>query len=230
MLVACSPSEGRPIGAAKPTPRLVHLRLAGDPRTSIVIAWQADEATTAGVVHFGTSMALAPEGTRHGRWHQVQLRDLAPGTSYTYEVAANGTEHVSPRYTFHTAPDVDVHPDAEIVIGVLGDVHGRLDIWAQLAAELEKRIPDLIIAARDDEMLSEPLVAGVPLIDASSGIDYGFAHISPARNGAIVVRSHDARALIDRGQLARNDAAAVVRVRRGVVSVETIGADGVTRR
>src|SRR5690606_26474605 len=44
-----------------PTPRLVHLGVVGDPRTSIVAQWRtADEITTAGSIRYAEGADLSP--------------------------------------------------------------------------------------------------------------------------------------------------------------------------
>lgn len=80
-----------------PTPRLVHLGLAGDPRTSIVVDWRtADDQTRATTVRFGTGDTLDHEVTGltflyqagfndNGelvRMHEAHLCGLTPDTAY----------------------------------------------------------------------------------------------------------------------------------------------------
>ncbi len=182
-----------------PTPRQVHLGIVGDPKTSIVAQWRtADETTRATTIRFGPGAGLtAPELTEHRtgiefgfkatgaevyRVHQAHLCGLAPGTTYSYQVGAvdaAGGEHFSPVYTFHTAPDVVAHPDAEVVFAFVGDSRGGYDIWQQIVAQIEQRSPDLILFSGDavtvgitqyewEEFFgrAEPLFANVPMISA----------------------------------------------------------------
>lgn len=182
---------GTKIGA-DPKPRLVHLGFIGDPKTSIVAQWRtADEVTTAGSMRYGVGANL-PEaqltktvkgiqfayegpGTDIFRVHQAHACDLEPGTTYSYQVGHGDTW--SPVYTFHTAPDVAARPDAETVFGFLGDSRGGYDVWAQLAAQMQQRTPDLVLFSGDavtvgiiqaewEEFLeaAEPLLATTPLI------------------------------------------------------------------
>jgi len=147
-----------------PTPRLVHLGIVGDPRTSIVAQWRTvDETTTATVMRYGVGDNLSPAqltrtakgiqfgykatGSQIHRVHQVHLCGLEAGTTYSYQVGAD--EHFSPVYTFRTAPDVTARPDAEVVFGFVGDSRGGYDVWAQVVAQLQLRMPDLILYSGD---------------------------------------------------------------------------------
>jgi hypothetical protein len=107
--------------------------------------------------------------------HQVHLCGLAAGTTYSYQVGAK--DHWSPVYTFHTAPDIEASPDAQSVIGFVGDSRGGYDVWAQMVAQLVQRAPDLILFSGDavtvgltqyewEEFLGvgEPLFATVPVV------------------------------------------------------------------
>jgi hypothetical protein len=179
-----------------PTPRQVRLGLAGDPRTSIVVMWRtADDSTRATTVRWGQGTAL--DHTTTGltfsfeqtigngapvRIHETHLCGLAPDTQYSYQagsIDASGAEHFSDVHTFRTAPDVTASPDAEIVVGVLGDSRGGYDVQAQLVKQLANQMPDLLVFTGDAVTLGpvqpewedffdslEPLVASVPLISA----------------------------------------------------------------
>ena len=80
-----------------PTPRLLHLGLASDPRTSMVAQWRTvDEETRAGSIRYGVGADLSPaqltktvKGIQFGysstgsdiyRVHQAHLCELEPGT------------------------------------------------------------------------------------------------------------------------------------------------------
>ena len=79
--------------------------------------------------------------------HQVHLCNLAAGTTYSYQVGGHNpydnTDHWSDVFTFHTAPDVDANPDAEVLLGFVGDSRGGYDVWQQLVTLLQARAPDL---------------------------------------------------------------------------------------
>lgn len=155
--------SGKTIGS-DPTPRNVHLGFVGDPRTSIVAQWRtADETTTVTELRYAAGENLVPEqltntvkgihfrynatGTDLYRVHQAHVCGLTPGTTYSYQVGAQG--HWSPVYTFHTAPDVEANPDAEVVFGFVGDSRGGYDVWTQLAAQIQQRMPDLLLFSGD---------------------------------------------------------------------------------
>jgi hypothetical protein len=172
----------------------VHLGLMADPRTSIVVQWRTvDETTRASTIRYaqgknldasaltetarGIEFGFRSLDTKIYRVHQAHLCSLAPDTDYSYQVGSAG--HFSPVYTFHTAPDVSVTPDREVVFGFVGDSRGGYDIWAQLIAQLQARSPDLILFSGDavtigitqaewDDFFTraEPLFATVPVIAA----------------------------------------------------------------
>jgi hypothetical protein len=179
---------------ADPTPRLVHLGFVGDPKTSIVAQWRTvDEETLATRIRYGVGADLTADqlteevggiefgykatGSTIYRQHQAHLCGLLPGTTYSYQVGAEG--HFSPVYTFRTAPDVERQPDAEVVFGVVGDSRDGYDIWEQLADQLAQRAPDLVLFTGDAVTIgltqheweeffgrAEPLLARVPLVFA----------------------------------------------------------------
>jgi hypothetical protein len=195
-----APTLSTGINGPDPTPRLLHLGLVGDPKTSVVVQWRTtDEITKAGQVRYaeganltadqltqtvtGIDFAFKPTGSEIYRQHQGHLCGLTPGTTYSYmagSVGADGSEHFSPVYTFHTAPDVVAHPDAEVVFGFVGDSRGGYDVWQQVLGQIQQRVPDLILFSGDavtlgitqyewEDFLSraEPLFATTPVISAN---------------------------------------------------------------
>lgn len=183
--------SGKTIGP-DPTPRHVHLGFIGDPKTTIVAQWRtADETTTVTEMRYGKGEGLSEAqltetikgvhfrynatGTDKFHIHQAHACGLEPGTTYSYQVGAD--KHWSPIYTFHTAPDVDAHPDAEVVLGFVGDSRGGYDVWAQLATQIQQRTPDLVLFSGDavtigltqyewEDFLAvaEPLLATTPIV------------------------------------------------------------------
>ena len=183
--------SGKTIGP-NPMPRVVHLGIVGDPRTSIVAQWRTvDELTTATSLRYGKGEGLTEDqltetvkgihfrynatGTDLFRVQQAHVCDLEPGTTYSYQVGAEG--HWSPIYSFHTAPDVEANPDAEVVFGFVGDSRGGYDIWAQLSDQIKQRTPDVLLFSGDavtigltqyewEEFLgaAEPLLATTPIV------------------------------------------------------------------
>jgi hypothetical protein len=188
-----------------PTPIEVHLGIVGDPQTSIVAQWRtADETTLASTIRYGVGANLTAgqltetatgiqfgfkaTGTDVFRVHQAHLCNLAPGTTYSYQVGGRdpvgGRDHFSPIYTFHTAPDVATNPDAEVVFGFVGDSRGGYDTWTQLIDQLAMRSPDLVLFSGDAVTIgltqyewedfftrAEPLFARVPVISAHGNHD-----------------------------------------------------------
>ncbi|HEY5945894.1 MAG TPA: metallophosphoesterase family protein [Kofleriaceae bacterium] len=183
--------SGKTIGPDA-TPRAIHLGIMGDPKTSIVAQWRTvDDLTTVTQLRYAKGDALTAEqltetvkgvhfrynatGTTLYRIHQAHLCGLDAGTTYSYQVGAEG--HWSPVYTFHTAPDVGAHPDAEVVFGFVGDSRGGYDVWTQLASQIQQRTPDLLLFSGDavtigltqdewEEFLgdAQPLLATTPIV------------------------------------------------------------------
>ncbi len=188
------------INGPDPTPRLLHLGVIGDPKTSMVVQWRtADEVTRAGQVRYAAGANLTPDqltqtvtgidfgfkgtGMDTYRQHQGHLCGLTPGTTYSYQVGsvgADGSAHFSAVHTFHTAPDVGAHPDAEVVLGFVGDSRGGYDVWQQVVGQLQSRVPDLILFSGDAVTIgitqyewedfftrAEPLFATTPVVSAN---------------------------------------------------------------
>jgi len=183
---------------ADPTIKHVHLGLASDPRTSIVVTWRTlDDDTRAGKVVFGTGGALTSEVQaftflyqsgigglgEQVRIHEAHLCGLTADTEYSYQVVSDAA-HTSPLYTFRTAPDIVATPDAEVVIASVGDSRDGYAVWAQLIGELQTRTPDLVLFSGDAVTIgqfqeeweeffavAEPLFARVPIISVHGNHD-----------------------------------------------------------
>lgn len=186
------PRKARDTIGEDPTPRHVHLGFIGDPKTSMVVQWRTkDETTRATVIRYapgaelsaaqltetatGVEFGYRATGAEIYRVHQAHLCGLQPGTAYSYQVGAEGA--FSPIYTFRTAPDVAASPDAEVVLGFVGDSRDGYDVWSQLVGQFQQRAPDLILFSGDavtigitqfewEEFLdrAEPLFARVPVV------------------------------------------------------------------
>ena len=180
-----------------PTPMQIHLGLVGDARTSMVVSWRtADDVTTTGQVRFGVGGALdrtAPGMTftylaefGNGavvRMHEAHLCGLTADTVYSYQVeSAPGV--TAPVYTFRTAPDLALTPDAEITLAAVGDSRDGYDVWAQIVTQLVARTPDVIVFSGDavtlgqlqrewDEffLAGEPLFTSVPVVSVHGNHD-----------------------------------------------------------
>jgi hypothetical protein len=198
------PAKGIDLIGPDPTPKLVHLGIIGDPKTSVVAVWRTnDELTRVSTIRFAAGDHLQPadltqegtgivfgyqsggaDGVQHVYpVHQGHLCGLQPGTTYSYQVGAvdpfTHAEHFSPVYTFHTAPDIVAHPDAEVVLGFVGDSRGGYDIWSEMIQQLQMRTPDIVLFSGDAVTLgitqpewedffgrAEPLFATTPMISA----------------------------------------------------------------
>ncbi len=178
-----------------PTPKHVHLGFVGSPKTSMVAQWRTpdEDKTKATVVRYakganlpasaltetgvGVTFGYKATGTQIYQVHQGHMCGLEPGTEYSYQVGGGGM--FSPVYTFRTAPDIVANPDAEVVIGNVGDSRDGYDVWSMLVEELQSRSPDLILFTGDavtvgltqfewEEFFgrAEPLFARVPVISA----------------------------------------------------------------
>ena len=148
-------------------------------------------------------------------------------------VAACATSHESAEPPAPRAPDLQGRPDAELLVAVVGDAGGRLDVWAQLATEVAYRLPDLVIVgpeARTSEAasLARELFATATVIEPrAAGFDYGFAHVTAHEREVVIEHDrHGTRVVIDRMKLSRADAMAIVRMRRDTLSVDAYTADG----
>ncbi len=191
-----APALGADVLGAEPAPYQVHLGLAGDPRTSIVIVWRTDAETTSTIAKFGegTGLGETAAGVTYRfvagvggvgdayRIHEAHLCGLEPGTEYSYQVGgvgAGGDERFSPTYTFRTAPDVTASPDAEVTIAYAGDTRNGYAEWAQIADVITDHAPDVLIYTGDIVTLgplqeewdgffdsSPELFATVPMVSA----------------------------------------------------------------
>jgi hypothetical protein len=167
---ASAPVLGTPVLGDDAAPYHIHLGLAGDPKTSMVVLWAThDQSTRATTVQYGKkSGAGVTESTQEGvtyifgtglsgngppvRVHETHLCGLEPNTVYTYRVGgvgANGAEKWSPEHEFRTAPDV-TSDDPEIKVLVLGDTRDGYDIWGRLLKKgFQEFSPDLILFTGD---------------------------------------------------------------------------------
>jgi len=180
-----------------PTAEQIHLGLVGDPRTSIVVSWRTgDDVTTTGQVRYGVGAALdrtAPAFTftylaefgngEAVRMHEAHLCGLTADTAYSYQIeSAPGV--TAPVYSFRTAPDLALTPDAEITLAAVGDSRDGYDVWAQIVTQLVARTPDVIVFSGDavtlgqlqrewDEFFTagEPLFTSVPVVSVHGNHD-----------------------------------------------------------
>ena len=155
---ATAPAMGANVLGEEPAPRHVHLGLASDPATSMVIVWRTDRETAATTVQYGVGTATdqtaegftylyQPDNSGAVRIHETHLCGLTPDTSYSYRVGGvgdGGAEAWSETFTFRTAPLATA--DDEVVIGVLGDTRTGYDVWKQCIELLDTMAaPDLYL-------------------------------------------------------------------------------------
>jgi hypothetical protein len=121
---------------AAPTPKNLHLTIAGNASSSVVIQWATDGATKATEVRFGDSPTKLDKiahgfafdyGATDRRQHEVHLCGLPAGRTFYYD--AGGSKGRSAVYKVTTAPDAAT--DVKVLVG--GDTRTNPDVWASLA-------------------------------------------------------------------------------------------------
>jgi acid phosphatase type 7 len=201
-MFAEAPAPGDAVLGADPTPTQIHLGIGGDPRTSMAIVWRTDPDTTVTRVRYGRAgdaLDQEAEGVtfRYAsgiqgigdliRLHEAHLCGLDANTAYDYQVGGDGAW--SAIHSFRTAPDVAVDPDAEVVVGYLGDSRGGYSVLAQVAAALGERAPDLLVFTGDTVTIGQSqaewdsffaaapeLFASVPMIAAHGNHEVNAVH------------------------------------------------------
>jgi len=162
-----------PLGA-DPTPKQIHLSIAGDPRTSMVVVWRTnDDVTPATTVQYGLqSVAESSEDgisfrytTGFGsngplvRIHETHLCGLTADTVYHYRVGGRGSdgkEAWSAEYTFRTAPDLAADPSAQVTAVALGDTRGGTTDWGSALMTADQTAsPDVILFTGDAVTLGQ---------------------------------------------------------------------------
>lgn len=170
---ATPPAAGQPTLGADPTPRYVHLGLAGDPASSMNFVWRTvDETTLATTVQYGLGDQTdqSAEGytftyptAQRGdiRIHEAHLCGLQPDTVYSYRVGGkdgSGHESWSPVRTFRTAPPAD-RVGAPLTIAVLGDSRSGdasndgYAVWHNIITQAAAHQPDLLLFSGDGTIL-----------------------------------------------------------------------------
>ena len=122
-------------GAAA-TPRNLHLTIAGDAASSVVVQWSTDAATQATEVRFGDTPGKLDKiahgysfayGVANRRGHEVHLCGLEAGRTLYYD--AGGAGGRSKVYKVTTAPSSP--SDVKVLVG--GDTRTNPEIWAGIA-------------------------------------------------------------------------------------------------
>lgn len=121
---------------ASATPKNLHLTIAGNAATSVVVQWSTDDATLATEVRFGDSPTKLDKvahgfsftyGVAGRREHEVHLCGLTPGRTYYYD--AGGSKARAAIYKVTTAPDAA--KDVKLLVG--GDTRTNPSVWANIA-------------------------------------------------------------------------------------------------
>ena len=121
---------------AAPSPKNLHLTIAGNASSSVVVQWSTDGATHATEVRFGDSPTKLDKiahgfsfdyGATDRRQHEVHLCGLPAGRTFYYD--AGGSKGRSAVYKVTTAPDAAT--DVKVLVG--GDTRTNPDVWANLA-------------------------------------------------------------------------------------------------
>jgi hypothetical protein len=193
---ASAPLLGQARLGADPSAHALHLGLASDAKTSIVISWETGDDTLASTVQYGKGGAT--DQTLEGvtfvydvpnlptvRIHEAHLCGLSPDTQYSYRVGGlntGGGEVWSEVASFRTAPS---DPNQEVVLLVLGDTRDGYTTWGNsLQQAFAIAQPDLILFSGDGVTLgpvqpewdtwfanAAPYLKQVPLISAHGNHD-----------------------------------------------------------
>jgi len=124
------------VSGAAPAPKNLHLTIAGNASSSVVVQWSTDGATRATEVRFGDSPTKLDKiaqgfsfdyGATDRRQHEVHLCGLPAGRTFYYD--AGGSKGRSAVYKVTTAPDAAT--DVKVLVG--GDTRTNPDVWANLA-------------------------------------------------------------------------------------------------
>jgi acid phosphatase type 7 len=163
-----------------PTPMQLRLGVAADPARSITVGWRtADSDTQAAELRYGAAEPTTPAVPLTWRYRdrvgdtyrmfEAHLCGLEPDTTYQYRVLSGGVE--SETFSFRTAPDIRLQPEAEVVIAVVGDTRVNTAVLGDLLALADEvAAPDLLVftgdavqRGTDQDLWDAFLDAGAPL-------------------------------------------------------------------
>lgn len=135
---------------AAPAPKNLHLTIAGNAATSVVIQWATDPTTAQTEVRFGDAPDKLdkiahgfsfPSGTR--REHETHLCGLQPGKTFYYD--AGGAAGRSKVHKVTTAPDAAT--DVTILVG--GDTRSNPSVWGGMATNALAQGPTAMLMSGD---------------------------------------------------------------------------------
>lgn len=124
------------VAGTAPAPKNLHLTIAGNASSSVVVQWSTDDATQATELRFGDAPGKLDKiahgfsfsyGVANRREHEVHLCGLEAGRTFYYD--AGGSKARSPVYKVTTAPDAAT--DVKLLVG--GDTRSSPDVWAAIA-------------------------------------------------------------------------------------------------
>jgi hypothetical protein len=132
------------------TPKNLHLTIAGDAATSVVVQWSTDIGTKQTEVRFGDAPDKL-EKTAHGfsfvsgsrRQHELHLCGLKPGTTFYYD--AGGPAARSKVHKVTTAPDAAT----EVTLLVGGDTRSDPSVWGSMEANALAQGPTAMLLSGD---------------------------------------------------------------------------------
>lgn len=135
---------------AAPEPKNLHLTIAGNAATSVVVQWSTDTTTKQTEVRFGDAPDRLDK-IAHGysftagsrREHEVHLCALKPSKTYYYD--AGGDAGRSRVYKFTTAPD----DASEVTILVSGDTRSDPSKLGSFAATARTHGPTMMLMSGD---------------------------------------------------------------------------------
>ncbi|MDB5214056.1 MAG: metallophosphoesterase [Myxococcaceae bacterium] len=124
------------VSGSAPAAKNLHLTIAGNASSSVVVQWSTDDATHATEVRFGDTPSKLDKiahgysfdyGVAGRRQHEVHLCGLEAGRTFYYD--AGGSKARSSVYKVTTAPDAA--SDVKVLVG--GDTRTNPDVWANIA-------------------------------------------------------------------------------------------------
>jgi hypothetical protein len=159
------------VNGSAATPKNLHLTIAGNASSSVVVQWSTDDKTHATEVRFGDS-ATTLDKTAHGfsfgygvsgrREHEVHLCGLQPNHTYYYD--AGGSAGRSKIYKVTTAPDAAT----DVTLLVAGDSRSDPGVFGAYANAVLAKGPTAMILTGDavafgtDQGLWDALFAAAP--------------------------------------------------------------------
>lgn len=135
---------------AAPTPKNLHLTIAGNASSSVVISWRTDDATKQTEVRFGSSPDKLDKvahgfsfSSSNGRQHELHLCGLKAGSTFYYD--AGGAGGRSKVYKVTTAPDAAT----DVTVLVSGDTRSDPSVFGGMATSALAQGPTVAVMSGD---------------------------------------------------------------------------------